>query len=178
MNRQQIREADEQIRAEFQRQLGRRVHGDTYIVTDNRRIAQEEPMSPAVNQARTGDLAVPATADTPEIRFHLEPIQLQWNEYVMWHGQEAEANRFMKRFKELLPGVVGDANALYLGNHEVATYRRDAKLNLTQLAKEHPEIITRYTRMMAEERFDEAAFRAEMPDMHAAYRGRSLRLVN
>lgn len=125
----------------------------------------------------TGQVAVPGAADTPEIRFDLEPIRLQWNEYTMWHSQQAEAKRFIDGFKELLPGVVGNANALYVAGRQVASYRRDGKLNLSELAKEHPEIVEMYTMPVVETKFDEERFRKEMPDMHAAYRGRSLRLV-
>jgi len=58
----------------------------------------------------------------------------------------------------------------------VATFRRDTKLAVRRLEQEQPQIIAMYTKWRWMEFFDEDTFRQEMPDVHAAYRGRSFRL--
>lgn len=122
-------------------------------------------------------IAVPASTENNEITFALEPLTLQWGEYLMRHSQKSEATKWIDEFKPLLRRHVGNATLLQLSGRPVATFRRDAKLNLTQLKKEQPHIVAQYTRIIAEQKFDEEAFRRDMPDVHAAYRGESLRLV-
>lgn len=116
-------------------------------------------------------------AKKPEQRYDLEALKLIWGEFMLQHAAKKEADGWLKTFKTLLPPVVGDATLLVVGDREVARYRRDGKLNMKQLAAEQPHIVAKYTRIMATEQFDEDAFKADEPAMHAAYRGRSLRLV-
>lgn len=127
---------------------------------------------------RTGDVAVVGTATTPEVLFDLRPVKLQWAEFLTHHTAAKSAKQFMDEFKILLRGIAGDATALTLAGRQVATFRRDGKLNLTRLRAEQPDLVARYTRIVAEEKFDEAAFLRNEPDVHAAYRGESLRLTD
>lgn len=116
--------------------------------------------------------------DVKEIPFDLKPkgLELHFGEFLRQHSTAADSTDWKDQFKHLLPGVVGDANLLLMGGDPVATFRRDARLSKSRLAKEQPHIIAKYTRMKWVEIFDEEAFKAEMPDVHAAYRGRSFRL--
>lgn len=170
---------DRRIRLEASRRMGRPVQG--YTVIDKRRYVREEEMqNPTNTPAPTnpeGTIAIPATSENPEITFALEPLMLQWGEYLMRHSQKTEATKWIDEFKPLLRRHIGKATLLQLDGRPVATFRRDAKLNLTQLKKEQPDIVAKYTRIIAEEKFDEKAFLRDMPDVHAAYRGESLRLV-
>ena len=113
-----------------------------------------------------------------DLPFDLKPkgLELHFGEYLTRHSLAADSDGWLAQFKKLLPGVVGDSNLLLLGGEPIATFRRDARLSVSKLAKEQPHIIAKYTRMKYVEVFDEEAFKKEMPDVHAAYRGRSFRL--
>lgn len=128
-----------------------------------------------------GTVAVPTEAAAPEVKYDVSQIRLQWKEYLLNREMNAQSGKWLDTFKELLPKLtdVGgkEATLLVVGEDAVATYRRDAKLNMARLAKEQPQIIEAYTRIIAEEKFDEAAFARDMPEVHAMYRGRSLRLI-
>lgn len=103
-------------------------------------------------------------------------LELHFGEYLRHHSFAADSTGWLEQFKKLAPGVVGEANLLLLGDEPVATFRRDARLSKSRLEKEQPHIIAKYTKMKWVEVFDEDQFKAEMPDVHAAYRGRSFRL--
>lgn len=170
---------DDLIRAEIARRMNRPVRG-TMTIRDNR-TWERPPVPPEaqmIDTPATGDIAVIGTASTPEILFDLRPVKLQWGEFLMHHTAADAANKFMGEFKTLLRGLAGNATALTLDSRQVATFRRDGRLNLTRLKAEQPDLVARYTRIVAKEQFDEDAFRREMPDVHAAYRGESLRLVD
>ena len=103
-------------------------------------------------------------------------LALHVGEFLKHHSYAADSEGWKDQFKALLPGVVGDANLMLLGGEPIATFRRDARLALSKLKKEQPQIIAQFTRWKWVEVFDEEAFKKEMPDVHAAYRGRSFRL--
>lgn len=162
-----------------------------FNVVDNRRLPQQWQQLPIRDQIvattvaempiSTVDPDAPAYVPDkkPEVSFdlNLSPLKPWWGEFLRWHANAKEATTWVKTFKTLLPGVVGDATLLQVGDVAVARYRRDAQLNRKQLAAEQPAIYAKYTRVKAAMVFDEEAFKAEMPDMHAAYRGRKLNLV-
>lgn len=194
MNWDNINFTDDLIRAEIARRMGRPVEG-TMTIRDNRswprtshgpgnRWPNENepppvpPPAQMIDTPATGDVAVVGTATTPEVLFDLRPVKLQWAEFLTHHTAAKSAKQFMDEFKILLRGIAGDATALTLAGRQVATFRRDGKLNLTRLRAEQPDLVARYTRIVAEEKFDEAAFLRNEPDVHAAYRGESLRLTD
>jgi hypothetical protein len=113
-----------------------------------------------------------------EKEFNLRPLQLHFGEYLRYHARKKEATDWTKQFKALLPGVVSDASLMVMGDLPVATFRRDARLSLSRLEREQPQIVAKYTRRVTKLEFDEEAFRQDEPLMHQAYRGRSFRLVN
>jgi hypothetical protein len=121
----------------------------------------------------------PAPVAKQEIPFELTPLKLYWGEYVQRHAVHADMAGWLKEFKKLLPQVPGveQSTAFTVGGTVVATYHRDAQLNFKRLSAEQPEIVAKYTRPMTEMKFDEDAFANDMPDVHAAYRGKQLRLV-
>lgn len=161
----------------------------TYVTTDRRRVA---PMAqlPVKDAAVAGELATKPLAEVDaeiepyvpakveEKRYDLTPLQLHFGEFLRYHTRAKEATGWLKEFKKVLPGVVGEASLMVMGNLPVATFRRDTKLSMKRLESEQPHIIKKYTRTVTREEFDEEAFREEEPLMHQAYRGRSFRLVN
>lgn len=116
--------------------------------------------------------------DDKFVPFDLKPkgLELHFGEFLHQHSRAADSDSWTDQFKKLLPAVVGDANLLLMGGEPVATFRRDARLSLSKLAKEQPHIVAKFTKMKWVEVFDEEAFKAEMFDVWTAYRGRSLRL--
>lgn len=116
--------------------------------------------------------------DEKFIPYDLKPkgLELHFGEFLKHHSLAADSEGWKDQFKKLLPAVVNDADLLLLGGEPIATFKRDARLSLSQLAREQPQIVAQFTRWKWKEVFDEDAFKEEMPDVHAAYRGRSLRL--
>ncbi len=161
----------------------------TYVTTDRRRVTQVAHL-PVKDASVASELATRPLAEldpetdpyipepVAEKRYDFTPLQLHFGEYLRHHTRAKEANGWLKDFKRLLPGVVGDSSLMVMGNLPVATFRRDAKLSMKRLESEQPHIVKKYTRMVTREEFDEDAFRAEEPLLHQAYRGRSFRLVN
>lgn len=163
-----------------------------YLITDRRRITsvpQLDIEDPQLAQELVEmplsevDTAIPTYEPDPdpenkEIPFDLKPkgLELHFGEYLKHHSYAADSTGWLDQFKKLAPGVVGDANLLLLGGEPVATFKRDARLSLSRLGKEQPQIIAEFTTWKWVEVFDEAAFKEKMPDVHAAYRGRSFRL--
>jgi len=120
----------------------------------------------------------PYTPD-PEIKdipFNIKPLKLHFGEFLRHHSMAADSTSWTKQFKTLLPGVVKNATVMVMDDVPVATFRHDTKLAIKRLEQEQPHIVAKYTEMVTEPKFNEAKFKAEMPDVHAAYRGRSFRL--
>lgn len=159
-----------------------------YLITDRRRVASvpeldvKDPVlakqlaSMPLSEVDSGlDAYEPPEGKKP-IEYNIKPLSLHFGEYLKYHSLSADAGGWMKQFKALLPGVVSDASLLVMGDIPVATFARDSRLNKKRLDAEQPHIVAKYTKMAWVEVFDEEAFKTEMPDVHAAYRGRSLRL--
>lgn len=114
--------------------------------------------------------------DVKDVEYNLKPLKMHFGEFLRHHATKKDSSSWLETFKSLLPGVVGDSSLLVMGDEPVATFRRDARLSLSRLKKEQPHIVAKYTKIVSEAKFDEEAFRSEMPEVHAAYRGRSFRL--
>lgn len=162
-----------------------------YLITDRRRIGSVPELDvkdPDLAQELVGmpaakvDSSIKAFEPDPQskpVPFDLKPkgLELHFGEYLRHHSFEKDSQGWLGQFKKLLPGVVADADLLLLGGEPVATFRRDARLSLSRLEQEQPQIIAEFTTWKWVHVFDEEAFKAKMPDVHAAYRGRSLRLT-
>lgn len=114
--------------------------------------------------------------DCQDIPYNMKNLRLHFGEFLRQHSQAADSEDWKKQFKTLLPAVVKDATLMVLDDAPVATFRRDTKLAIKRLEQEQPHIIAKYTEMVTKPEFNETKFKAEMPDVHAAYRGRSFRL--
>ena len=115
--------------------------------------------------------------DSQDIPYDMKKLRLHFGEFLRQHSMAADSTSWTKQFKTLLPGVVKNATVMVMDDAPVATFRRDTKLAIKRLEKEQPHIIAKYTEMVTKPEFNEAKFKAEMPDVHAAYRGRSFRLT-
>lgn len=124
----------------------------------------------------TGEVAVEATGQTPEITYQLEPIQLLWGEYLHRHSTHAAAKKWMEEFKAELAKSTQKTGATILtyGNSQVATYRHDGNFNETLFQQEQPELAAEYTGYVTERKLDRARLAAEHPKVFAAYRARRL----
>lgn len=126
------------------------------------------------------DSKVPALEPVEEkkdVEYNIKPLKMHFGEFLRHHATAKDSDSWKEQFKHLLPGVIGGASLLLMGDEPVATFRRDARLSLSRLGKEQPHIVAEYTKWKYVQVFDEEAFKLEMPDVHAAYRGRSFRLV-
>lgn len=161
-----------------------------YLITDRRRVASV-PELDIKDPALARELAEMPLAEVDagldgyqpsdeikEIPFELKSkgLDLHFGEFLKHHSFAADSTGWLDQFKKLAPGVVGNSNLLLLGGDPVATFRRDAQLSMSRLAKEQPQIIAEFTTWKCMEVFDKEAFKAKMPDVFAAYRGRSWRL--
>ena len=163
---------------------------DRYLYTD-RRGMKEVPQLDVPDKALANDLAerpstyidpkMPALDPDPEenkpVEYNIKPLKMHFGEFLRHHATAADSKSWLDQFKHLLPGVVGNASQLMMGDEPVATFRRDAQLSKSRLEKEQPHIIAKYTRMKWVEVFDKDAFQKEEPALYEAYRGRSFRLV-
>ena len=163
---------------------------ERYLYTDRRGV-KEVPQLDVTDKALANDLAerpsayidpkMPALEPDPEekkpVEYNIKPLKMHFGEFLRHHATAADSGDWLKQFKHLLPGVVGDASQLMMGDEPVATFRRDAQLSVSRLEREQPGIIAKYTKMKWVEEFDKEAFRREEPALYEAYRGRSFRLV-
>lgn len=143
----------------------------------DRDLAQELAQMPLSKVDSNIDRYEPSE-EIKDVPFDLKSkgLELHFGEFLRHHSFAADSTGWLDQFKKLAPGVVGDANLMLLGGEPVATFRRDAQLSMSRLAKEQPQIIAEFTTWKYVEVFDKEAFRAKMPDVYAAYRGRSWRL--
>ena len=166
-----------------------------YLYTDRRRIASVPELDvkdpalahdlsqrPVVDVDPTVPALQPAEADSAQpsrvdVEYNIKPLQLHFGEYMRHHATARDSKSWGDTFKQLLPGVVGDASLLMMGDVPVATFRRDTKLAMKKLEAEQPHVIEKYTTMQWVPVFDQEAFRKAEPDLFHAYRGRSFRLV-
>lgn len=161
-----------------------------YLITDRRKIASvpqldikdpdlaQELVEMPADRVDSNIEPFEPDPDDPPKPYDLRPkgLELHFGEYLKHHSYQADSKGWLDQFKKLLPGVVSDADLLLLGGEPVATFKRDARLSLSRLEKEQPQIVAEFTTWKWMEVFDEEAFKKKMPDVHAAYRGRSFRL--
>lgn len=109
--------------------------------------------------------------------YSLDNLALLWQEFQVRKQRCDEDARWIKEFKAQIDRLSGGAEVYQLAGAEVATYRRNGNLNLTKLEKEQPEVVARYTEMVAEHKFNKERFEAEQPELFAQYRAKVWRMV-
>lgn len=110
-------------------------------------------------------------------KFSLDQVKMQWGEFLMRRKRHAEDKQWLDEFKALLKKVSDNADQYLLNNRTVARLT-PGQLNLSDLSKEQPDVVKRYTRIIAEEKFDEETFRKDEPELYEQYRARRLTLVS
>ena len=105
-------------------------------------------------------------------------LKLHFGEFLRHHSMAKDSTGFLDQFKKLVPGVVGDAGLLVMGNLPVVSFRNDGALVMSRLEKEQPQIVEEFTEMKLVPVFDKEKFQQKMPDVYEAYRARSFRLIN
>lgn len=160
-----------------------------YLYTDRRRVAsvpeldvrdralaQDLAQRPVADIDPTTDALVPDPVHK-DIEYNIKPLQLHFGEFLRHHATARDSTDWTKTFKSLVPGVVGDASLLVMGDVPVATFRRNGQFAFKKLEAEQPHIVAKYTTMQLVPVFDREKFAEEMPDMYYAYRARPFRLV-
>lgn len=112
-----------------------------------------------------------------EVEFNLDQVEMQFGEFVTRRKRHDGDGKWLKEFKVLFGKLVGNARVFKLHNRKVAHYVL-GQLNLSELQKEQPDIVKKYTRIIAEEKFDEEAFKNDEPELHEQYRARRLVLIS
>lgn len=105
--------------------------------------------------------------------FNLDKWRLQWAEYTERKRKLKEHKAFTDEAADLLKQLAGDAKEFRLGGQKVAMVVA-GQLNKTLLAKEQPNVIEKYTRLVSKNQFDEAWFREEEPELYEQYRAQRL----
>lgn len=109
--------------------------------------------------------------------FNLDTIEMLWTEFEKRRARAAEDKKWLDEFKATLKKVSGDAENYNLRGQRIARLI-PGQLNLSQLNKERPDLVERYTRIVAKEQFDAEKFFAEEPETFEQYRARRLVLVS
>lgn len=112
-----------------------------------------------------------------DVEFSLDRVEMQWDEFVIRRKRHDGDGKWLKEFKVLFGKLAGKANVFKLHNRKVAHYVL-GQLNLSELQKEQPDVVKKYTRIIAEEKFDEEAFRKDEPELYKQYRARRLVLIS
>lgn len=120
------------------------------------------------------------TTNTSEVAptktYDLDQIRLLHEEFLVRKARLEEDEQWIKLYKEKLDLLSGGAESFILDGREVATYERNGNLNTKNLEAEHPEVITKYTRLVTELKFDREAFAKDEPQLFARYRAKVFRL--
>lgn len=106
--------------------------------------------------------------------FPLDDMGSLWREFEEKKALQKANKKWIDQVGEALKQLAGGARTFTLGGRKAAMLV-SGQLNRAQLAKEQPEIIKQYTRLVSKEIFDEETFKADLPHMYEQYR--AVRLV-
>lgn len=120
-----------------------------------------------------------ATRDKGKVvtKFSLDQITMQWQEFVLRRKRHREDKKWLDEFTPLLKKLSGNANQYLLQGRQVAKLV-PGQFNLAELETEQPDLVKEYTRFVTEQKFDEAGFKKDHPDLWEQYRVRRLTLVS
>lgn len=109
--------------------------------------------------------------------FNLDNLEMTFEEFRRRHARQEADAKWLKEFKELIKDVSNGAEEFQLHGRQVAVLR-PGNLNQSRLAAEQPEIIAKYTRVVAKHQFDVDAFRQEEPELFEQYRAQAFVLAD
>lgn len=119
----------------------------------------------------TQELTFPANNSPATRSYSLDQIGMLAQEARMRKKRLEEDKEWLEQWKTTLKDVSNNADEFTLAGHTFATLV-PGQLNVSRLAKELPDVHTRYMRMVAKYQFDADAFAKEEPDLFDAYRAR------
>lgn len=108
--------------------------------------------------------------------FNLDNLEMTFDEFRKRHARHEADAKWLAEFKALIKEVSGNAEEFKLHGRQVAVLR-PGNLNQKTLAAEQPQVVDKYTRVVAEHKFDIEAFRKEEPEMFERYRARAFVLA-
>lgn len=98
-----------------------------------------------------------------------------WQQYTEALENEAGWTRHVKFLREQIEKLIGDAHAGKVGDRKVVTYRPIDTWSVSGLKRDYPEMVAHFEHEVSKVEFDLEAFRAQHPDIAAAYRSRQFR---
>lgn len=108
--------------------------------------------------------------------FNLDSYGMLFQEFMMRHARMNEDKKWCDQFKANLKELSRGAQSYKLGGRMVAQLVA-GQLNKTDLEKEQPDLVKKYTRIVAKEQFDVAAFMNNEPGLFEQYRAQRFVLV-
>lgn len=117
-----------------------------------------------------------AVATTDDVIFELDTLGLLFEEFLTRHSRHAEDAKWLAEFKAEIRRASGDATVYRYRGRVVITDDRNGRFAAKALEAQDPDLYQRYVRIVADERFDEEAFRKDFPDLWERMRAQTFRL--
>lgn len=117
-----------------------------------------------------------ALANPDDKIFDLDVVAPLFETFLTVHSRHAEDERFLAEFKAEIRRLSGDANVYRFRGRVVVTDDRNGRFSVKALEAVDPDLVAQYTRIVAEEKFDEAAFRRDHPDLWEQMRAQTFRV--
>jgi len=108
--------------------------------------------------------------------FNLDNLSLLWQEFETRKKRLDEDTKWIDEFKTQIDRLSGGAEVYTYRGAEVASYRQNGNLSLSKLTKEQPELVSRYTEIVAEQKFNKDRFEQENPELYQQYRAKVWRM--
>jgi hypothetical protein len=114
---------------------------------------------------------------SPAKTFNLDNLAMLWEEFRKRHARHKADKKWLEEFKATLKKVSDNAEEFKLNGSKVAALQ-PGNLNISRLDKEQPDVVAKYTHIVAEQKFDTEWFRTEEPELFEQYRAKALVLTN
>lgn len=108
--------------------------------------------------------------------FNLDNLSLLWQEFETRKKRLDEDTKWIEEFKAQIDKLSGGAEVYTYRGAEVASYRQNGNLSLAKLTKEQPDLVSRYTEVVAEQKFNKERFQMEQPEVYEKYRAKVWRM--
>ncbi len=92
--------------------------------------------------------------------------------YDKARGEAAKWKDAAEVLQKRIQAAMGDAHEATVAGRPVFTWKPAGKFNATRFGKDHPDLVTKYTKPVTTEQLDVVALESEQPDLFTAYRGR------
>lgn len=124
------------------------------------------------------ELVATNTADAKDLSvvYDISQVQLAYEEFLIREPRLREDNLWIEEFKAQLDRISGGAEHFSLNGREVLTYKRNGNLNAKKLEAEHPDLVSKYTRLVTELKLDKAALERDEPEIYNAFKAKVFRV--